>query len=140
MTDHGHVAHHEQTGWVGWIAFASIFMVLAGFFQGIYGLAAIFRNSVIVAGFNSTWLVNLTTRGWVHFILGVVLVLTGFGLMSGGIVSRTLAVILVGLSAIANFLFIPVYPVWSIVVLVLDALVIYAIIAHGGEVRDMEDY
>jgi hypothetical protein len=115
-------------------------MVLAGFFQGIYGLAAIFRNSVIVAGFNSTWLVNLTTWGWVHFILGVVLVLTGFGLMSGGIVSRTLAVILVGLSAIANFLFIPVYPVWSIVVLVLDALVIYAIIAHGGEVRDMEDY
>lgn len=136
MADHGHVARRETTGWVGWIAFASTLMILGGFFQAIYGLTALFRDDVIVSGVNNVWLVNLTTWGWTHLILGVLLVLTGFGLMSGGMASRTLAVILVGLSALANFLFIPIYPVWSIIVLVVDALVIYAIIAHGREVRN----
>lgn len=135
--DHGHVVR-QQTGWVGWIAFAATFMVLAGFFQAIFGLTALFNNQIIVSGASNVWLVNLTTWGWAHLILGVLLIITGFGIMSGGTAARTFAVILVGLSAIANFLFIPVYPVWSIIVLVVDAMVIYAIIAHGAELRQEE--
>jgi hypothetical protein len=138
MADHSHVVRNEQTGWVGWIAFASFFMILAGFFQAIFGLTALFRNEVLVSGINNVWLVSLTTWGWAHLILGILLVVVGFGLMAGGTASRVMAVILVGLSAIANFLFIPVYPIWSIIVLVVDAMVIYAIIAHGAELRQEE--
>lgn len=135
MADHGHVIRHQQTGWVGWIAFAAVFMIIAGFFQLIFGLSAIFQNQIIVSGISRVWLLNLTTWGWVHFLLGALLMITGFGLMRGGVGSRAVAIILVSLSAIANFLFIPIYPIWSIIVLVIDALVIFAIVAHGEEVR-----
>ena len=61
--------------------------------------------------------------------------LAGFGVLSGNIVARTIGVIVAGISLIVNFFFIPVYPVWALTVMVIDLLVIWALTAHGGEVR-----
>ena len=60
----------------------------------------------------------------------------GYGLLSGKTWARTLAIFLAVLSAIANFAFIPYYPFWSLLIITVDILVIWAIAAHGGSLRD----
>jgi hypothetical protein len=52
---------------------------------------------------------DLSTWGWIHLVLGVVVVICGFGVFTGNVLARAVAVILAGLSMLANFLFIPVY-------------------------------
>ena len=91
----------------------------------------------VVWGNRANLYVDMTAWGWVHLIGGVIVVLAGLGLFTGNIVARTIAVIVAGLSLIANFLFIPAYPVWALTVITLDVLVIYAIMAHGREVIDL---
>ncbi len=130
-------AYREPSGWVGWISFAGVIMVIAGALQAIYGLIAIVNDNWVVWGNRANLYVDLTTWGWVHLIGGVIVILAGIGLFTGNIVARTIAVIVAGLSLIANFLFIPAYPVWAVTVVTLDVLVIYAIMAHGREVIDL---
>ena len=129
--------YDQRTGWTGWISFAGVIMIIAGSLNLFYG---------IIAAVNDEWVV-LTNRGdvyldvsqwaWVHIILGAVVLLAGIGVFSGNILARTVGVIVASLSLIANFFFIPVYPFWSILVIVLDVLVIWALTAHGGEMRDV---
>jgi hypothetical protein len=63
--------------------------------------------------------------------------LSGIGVFSGNILARTVAVVLASISLIANFFFIPVYPLWALTVITIDALVIWALTAHGGEMREV---
>jgi hypothetical protein len=78
---------------------------------------------------------DLTTWGWVHLIIGVVVVLAGIGLLSGNVLARAVAVLLASLAIIANFVYIPAYPVWALTVIAINVFVIYALTAHGGELR-----
>jgi hypothetical protein len=126
-----------STGWVGWLAFAGIMMILVGAFQAIDGLIALFKDDLYVVR-PSGLVINIdyTAWGWTHLLLGVLLVAAGFAVFSGRVWGRTLGVIAALLSAIVNFAFIPAYPVWSILIITVDVLVIYALIAHGGELRE----
>jgi hypothetical protein len=63
--------------------------------------------------------------------------LTGIGLFSGNFLARTIAVIVAGLNMLVNFFFIPVYPFWAIIVITIDILVIWAVTAHGREMREV---
>ncbi|MET1019216.1 MAG: hypothetical protein ABWX62_04455 [Microterricola sp.] len=74
--------------------------------------------------------------GWIHLIIGAALVLSGIGVFSGNILARTVGVIAAAVSLIANFGFIPAYPIWSLVVITIDVLVIWALTAHGKEMRE----
>jgi hypothetical protein len=130
-------ASRETSGWVGWVEFAGVIMVIAGALQAIYGLIAIVNDDWVVWGNRANLYVDMTTWGWVHLIGGVIVFLAGLGLFTGNIVARTIAVIVAGLSLIANFLFMPAYPVWALTVITLDVLVIYAVMAHGREVIDL---
>jgi hypothetical protein len=129
--------HQEPTGWVGWIAFAGVVMVIGGTLQAIYGLVAILNDEWVVWGNQANLYVDLTVWGWFHLVWGALVILAGIGLFTGNILARAVAVVLAGLSVIANFLFIPAYPVWALTVIALDVLVIYAITAHGREVIDL---
>jgi hypothetical protein len=129
--------YQEPSGWVGWIAFAGIVMVIGGVLQGLYGLVAIVNDEWVVWGNSANLYVDLTAWGWFHLAWGAVVLLSGIGLFTGNIIARTVAVIVAGLSVVANFLFIPAYPVWALTVITLDVLVIYAITAHGREVIDL---
>ena len=126
----------EQTGWAGWLVFASFMMFLVGSFQAIQGLVAIFDDGYYVVR-ESGLVVNVdyTAWGFVHLILGVLLILCGAGVLTGNVVARGVGVLLAGLSALANMAFIASYPVWSIIIIVVDVLVIYALTVHGGELR-----
>ena len=125
-----------QTGWAGWLVFASFMMFLVGTFQSIQGLVAIFDDGYYVVR-ESGLVVNVdyTAWGFIHLILGILLILCGAGVLTGNVVARGVGVLLAGLSAVANMAFIGAYPVWSIIVIVVDVLVIYALTVHGGELR-----
>lgn len=126
----------EESGWTGWIAFAAIMLILVGMISVIEGLTAIFNpHYYIVAPSGLLVTGDLTVWGWVQFSMGVIGLLTGFGVFMGNLVARVVAAIIAGVSAIVHLAFIPAYPFWSIIIILLDIIVIYAITAHGDEFR-----
>jgi hypothetical protein len=130
-------ASRETSGWaVGLILFAAIMMIMVGVFQALQGLIAIFENEFYAATRNYIFKFDATTWGWIHLILGLIVAFAGWGLLSGRTWARMLAITLAVLSAIANFLFIPYYPFWSLLLITLDVLVIWALAAHGGDLRE----
>jgi hypothetical protein len=127
----------DPTGWTGWIVFASFMMFLVGSFQAIQGLVAIFDDGFYLVRENGLVVdVNYNVWGTAHLILGVLLMLCGAGVLTGNLAARTVGVILAGLSALANIAFIGAYPIWSMIVITVDVLVIYALTVHGRELRD----
>lgn len=130
--EHGHL----RTRWVGWIVFAGVFLVLAGIVNIVDGVVALSRSGVVVVTESGT-AVTLDYRGvgWGFLILGVVLAVTGAGLMIGQTWARAAAVVLAALSVLVNLAFFAAYPLWSAVIIILDVVVIYAIAAHGRELR-----
>jgi hypothetical protein len=130
-------AGKATSGWaVGFILFAAIMMIMVGVFQALQGLIAIFENEFYVATRNYTFQFDATTWGWIHLLLGLLVAFAGWGLLSGKTWARLVAITLAALSATANFLFIPYYPFWALLLITLDIFVIWAITAHGGELRD----
>jgi len=130
-------ASRETSGWaVGLILFAAIMMIMVGVFQALQGLIAIFENEFYAATRNYIFKFDATTWGWIHLILGLVVAFAGWGLLSGRTWARVLAITLAVLSAIANFLFVPYYPFWSLLLITLNIFVIWAVAAHGGALRD----
>ena len=121
---------------VGFILFAAVMMIMAGVFQALQGLVGIFENEFYVATRNYLLKFDATTWGWIHLILGLVVAFAGWGLLSGRTWARTVAITVAVLSAIANFAFIPYYPFWSLLIITLDIFVIWAVAAHGGQLRD----
>ena len=119
--------------WAGGFAvFAGSVMLLVGAFQAIMGLAAIFDDEFFVVTTNYVFDLDVTAWGWIHLLLGVILMFAGWGAFSGAVWARAIGMLFAILSAIANFFFIPYYPVWSIVVIALDVWVIWAITRPGA--------
>ncbi len=125
--------NNQVTGWVGWVYFAGFILLISGIFQIIAGLAALLNQDFYLAQNGTVVVFDLTTWGWVHVILGIIVMCVGTALFSGKVWARIIAVILASLSLIANFVFISAYPIWSITLIVLDAIIIYALTVHGGE-------
>ena len=126
----------EVTGWVGWIVFAGTMMMLLGVFHMFEGLIALFRHAYIAFPTSGlTIQVSYSQWGWLQLIAGALVFLAGLGLFTGRMWARTLAVVLVAISALINFAWANIYPFWSLTLLALDFFVIYAIIAHGSEMK-----
>ena len=121
---------------VGFILFAAVMMIMAGVFQALQGLVGIFENEFYVPTRNYLFQFDATTWGWTHLLVGLLVAFAGWGLLSGRTWARTVAITLAVLSAIANFAFIPYYPFWSLLIITLDIFVIWAVAAHGGDLRE----
>lgn len=129
-------AAREPTAWVGAVVFAGVMLLLTGGFQVIEGLVALFRDDYYVTTRNGLVLtIDYTSWGWTHLLLGALAVLTGIGVFLGQMWARVVGIIVAVLSAFANMLFLPAYPVWGTIVIATDVLVIYALAVHGQEVR-----
>lgn len=126
-----------MTGWVGMVAFAGAAMFVLGMFHVIQGLVALFREEYYQVGYSQLIVhVDWATWGWIHLIGGVVAMAAGIGLFAGQTWARAVAVLLAVISAIVNLGFLAAYPVWGVLMITLDVLVIWAVTVHGGEVRE----
>ena len=121
-------------GAVGLTMFASVILMVVGVFQSLAGLTAILNDEAFVVVKDYLLKLDTTGWGWIHLLLGIVLFLAGLGLLQGQVWARTVAVILASLSAIANFLWLPIQPWWAIIVITLDIFVIWAVTAHGRDI------
>jgi hypothetical protein len=102
-------------------------MILMGIFQAIQGLAAIFEDTFFVVTDNYFLEFDVTAWGWIHLILGVVVIFGGYALIAGRTWGRILGLILATLAAISNFFFVPYYPFWSLLMIALAVWVIWAL-------------
>jgi hypothetical protein len=124
------------SGWASWVVFAGVMLVLLGFFHAIEGVVALAQDKYYVVRPSGLIVhVSYTTWGWVHLVLGIVAVLTGAGLLRGNTAARVLAVVIAVLSAIVNLAFLRAEPAWSLAVIGLDVIIIYAVTVHGRELR-----
>ena len=114
----------------GMTTFAGVMLIIAGAFNAIEGLVAVFENEVYVAGREYVFAFDLTAWGWTHLIFGAVVAAAGFGVLSGQVWARSVGVGVAVLSMLANFLFIPYYPVWSLLIIGLNVFVIWALVAY----------
>ena len=126
----------EVTGWVGWIVFAGTMMMILGVFHMFEGVIALFRHTQIAFPASGlTVQVSYSQWGWLQLIAGVLVFFAGLGLFTGRMWARTVGVILVSISALINFAWANLFPFWSLTLLALDFFIIYAIIAHGSEMK-----
>ena len=127
--------HPAPEHWVVSMAtFAGVMMIVTAVFNGIEGLVALFRNEVYVVAPRYVFAFDLTTWGWVHLLVAIIVGVAGVGVMSGRLWGRLVGIAFALLSMIANFLFIPYYPFWSLLIITLDIFVIWALSAHGRDV------
>jgi hypothetical protein len=115
----------------GWIAFAGILLFLNGCFGALYGLAAILNDDVVtVGGGRGVTIWDFTAWGWIHLVLGVIMMLVSVGLFTGNGAARWLAIGFAMLSALAQFAIISAFPLWGILLIVLDVVIIYQLVVR----------
>jgi hypothetical protein len=124
------------SAWVGWVVFAGTMAVIVGVFNVIQGLVALFDDQYFVVARGELLLLDFTAWGWIHLLVGVVMLLVGFGIIRGSPWGLVAGVVLAGVQAILQLGFLAAYPVWSILIIALDVVVIYALIVHGREMAD----
>ena len=121
---------------MGYSVFAAIMLMMIGIYHAMMGLVAIIDKEFYVATENYIFEFNVTAWGWIHLILGIVVVVAGFGIFRGTMLGRTVGVIVAGLSGLTAFAWIPYYPLWGIVLVALSVAVIWALTAHGTDLAE----
>jgi len=115
----------------GLVLFAGVLLLVVGFWNLIYGIAAIAQSHVFVANAHYVF-GNLRTWGWITLILAALQILAGIGVMTGNQVARWAGIVLVGLNAIDQMFFIPAYPFWSLMIIAADIVALYGLCAYGS--------
>lgn len=136
MSQSGYGAGPERprvSGWaMGGMTFAGAMLVLIGSFEFLAGLAAIINDELFPVPRGYAFDLDPTVWGWIHLILGVLLLVTGFGLFAARTWAGVTALFLAMVSALVNFFFIPYYPWWALLIIALDAWVIWALTRPGA--------
>jgi hypothetical protein len=129
MSEHRTAATgHRVSAWApGLVTFAGALMIIVGVFHAIAGIAAIFEDTFFVVTTNYFFELDVTAWGWIHLLLGVIVFFAGWGIFSGAVWARVVGMGLAILSAVANFFFIPYYPVWAVLIIALDIALIWAL-------------
>jgi hypothetical protein len=122
--------HAEGRG-LGLIIFASILLFVDGFFNMLYGIAAIANSHVFVA--NAHYVIgDLRAWGWITLIIAVLQLVAGAGVLAGNQLARWFAVAVVGISAIEMMFFLPAYPFWALAIIAVDVVALYGLCAYGS--------
>ena len=128
MADYEGSTAESVSPWaVGFTVFAATLMIMLGVLHAIQGLVALFNDEFYVRLPNYTFELDITSWGWIHLIVGIVVAIAGIALLSGQLWARAIGIALAALSAIANFLWLPYYPVWSIISIGLAVGVIWGL-------------
>ncbi|MEK8226927.1 hypothetical protein NKG05_13830 [Oerskovia sp. M15] len=124
----------QVTAWVGWVWFAGIVLVTLGLLNVISGVVAAFSPEKLVGiGNEGIVVLDVSTWGWIHLVVGALLVIVGFSLLSGRGWARLVAIVLAVLNVLTQFVALPSSPWWSVVTIILGFFVLWALVVHGDE-------
>jgi hypothetical protein len=127
----GAAGRHAEGRGYGMVLFASILLLIIGFFNMIYGIAAIANSHVFVA--NAHYVIgDLRVWGWVTLILSFLQLLAAGGVLLGNQLARWFAVAVVGLNAIDMMFFVPAYPFWALIIIAADLVALWGLCAYGS--------
>jgi hypothetical protein len=126
---------HSGTA-VGFTVFASVMMVMIGIFQTLAGVVALVNDEFFVVGQEYVFAFDATTWGWVHLLLGILIGTAGAFLFTGAVWARTVGVVVAVISAIVNFVWLPWYPIWAVIMITVDVFVIWALTLHGRDIAE----
>jgi hypothetical protein len=115
----------------GLVLFAGVLLLVSGFWNLIYGIAAIANSHVFVANAHYVF-GNLRAWGWITLIFAILLLIAGGGVMAGNQMARWFAVAVLGLNLIEQMFSIPSYPFWSLTIIALDVVALYGLCAYGS--------
>jgi hypothetical protein len=115
----------------GLVLFAGVLLLVSGFWNLIYGIAAIAQSHVFVANAHYVF-GNLRAWGWVTLIFAILLLIAGGGIMVGNQLARWFGVVVLGLNLIEQMFSIPSYPFWSLTIIALDIVALYGLCAYGS--------
>lgn len=128
---------HPSSAAAGWIMFAGIIMITVGIFQAFAGLVGILNDKFYVVAPDYVVQLDATKWGWIHLVIGLIVVAAGLGVFSGNVLARTVGVVAATISMISTFFWIPWYPIWGIIVVVINVAVIWALTVHGRDLAEL---
>jgi hypothetical protein len=124
----------DESKWVvAWTFFAAVWMWILGSFHAMAGLVGVLNDEFYLSTPKYIFQLDSASWGWIHLILGVVVVLAGFALFTGAIWARTVGVVVAVLSMLVNFAWLPWYPIWGVLMIAANVFVIWALTVHGRE-------
>ena len=127
--------NQRASGWaVGWTAFAGIMMVLLGGWWILAGFVALVEEEFFVVTQDWIFKFDITAWGWIHLILGIVILAAGCALFTAAVWARTVGVIFAVIAGLVAFSWIPWYPVWGILLVAASVAVIWALTANGRDI------
>ena len=109
----------------GWVVFAAVLLFISGTFGSVWGLAAILNHEAVTVGGRGVLILDFTTWGWAHLIVGVIMLATAAGLFGMAGWARWTAVFFATLQAVLEVGSFTAFPLWSVVVITLDVVIIY---------------
>lgn len=118
-----------------WVSFASVLLIISGLLHVIAGLVALFNSKVYLVAENGLIAFNFTAWGWIHIVIGIILLTAASSVLVGGYWGRTVGVIVAALSIVANMSFMSSYPIWSLLIIAINLFIIYALIIRAGALR-----
>ena len=124
----------DTAGWVvGLSLFAGMMMIVAGVFNAMEGVVALARNEVYAVTPRYIFAFDQTTWGWIQIILGIIVLAAGVGVITGQLWGRVVGITIATLTILANFAFIPYYPIWSLLIIALNVFVIWALCVYDRD-------
>ncbi|GAA0706305.1 hypothetical protein GCM10010199_00090 [Dactylosporangium roseum] len=126
--------------WFGWVTFAAVLLVLIGLLNVLEGLVALLQNQVTFIDGGSLVVVDLTGLGVVMIVFGGLLFASGIGLLARNRIARIVAIVVVALHALAQIGSLGAYPVWSLLMIVLDVIVLFALTVHWTDAYEPEPH
>jgi hypothetical protein len=128
------MASRDASGWaVGWMTYAAVWMWILGFFHAMAGLVGILEDEIYAVTPNYVFQLDVTTWGWIHLILGIVVFMAGIAVFRGSVWARTIGVILAVVSTLGTFAWLPWYPLWGLLMITANVFVIWALTVHGRD-------
>ncbi|WP_216897638.1 DUF7144 family membrane protein [Nocardia alni] len=110
-----------------WTLFAGVLILIAGVMHLLTGIAAIAKRDVFVVDADEIFRINLTAWGWIHVVIAALIIIAGIGIVTGKAWGYLTGIVFAAVSVLANFAFASMYPFWSLVIIAVDILVIWAL-------------
>ena len=127
----------SNTMGVGLITAAAVVLILAGVMHAMQGVVGLATNEFYVVTQRWLFQFDVTTWGWVHIVIGLIGAATGVGLLYGASWARIVGVVVAAVSVIANFLWLPYYPLWAVIIIAFDLFVIWALIVSWQDIKNV---